>query len=169
MANLDTQIDNRLSKYNLDTLVKKQKEMEEILQEYKAQNDRPFQPDRSVMVHGYYAKEDESVDEQVSRLLYQTLEVNCVPKFYERVTGKNSDKPGVLKIELKSVYDKVEVLKAKQSCELYDETEGVRTQTCDSHDSRVAKLNARTVKAYTRRRGYDRHFPRTYQTKGCTR
>ena len=64
-------------------------------------------------------------------------------KFFERVDSRRNDKPGVLKIELRNTYDKVEVLKAKRKCDLYDETKNVRIQTCDSHESHVAKLNAR--------------------------
>ncbi len=144
-VDIDADISNKLAEYNLDDIVKKQREMSAMLEEFKALNDRPFQPDRSVVVYGYSAKEDESIDEQVDRLLYTVLGVACVPKFYERVTGKSTDKPGVLKIELKSVYDKIEILKAKKNCENFDDTKGVRIQTCDSHDSRVAKLNARTL------------------------
>ena len=39
----------------------------------------------------------------------------------------------------------MEVLKAKKKCEDNKDTEDIGMQTCDSHDSRVAKMNARTI------------------------
>ena len=103
-------VGDKFAELDLDKLVKRQQELENELKELHALNDRPFHPDGSVVVYGYVPKEDETLDEQVNHPLYQVLELTVAPKFYER-TSRKADQPGVLKIELKTVYDKVELLR----------------------------------------------------------
>ena len=99
-------VQDKIESINVGDLLNKQQEMQKELDSLRALMDRPFHPDRSVVVYGFNAKENETIDDQVNRLLYQTLEVVCVPKFYERVENRNADKPGVLKIEFKNTFDK---------------------------------------------------------------
>ncbi len=106
--------------------------------------DKPFDPDRSVVIYGLVDAEAESLDQTVSWLISMVLGLTITPKFYERTTSK-SEKPGVIKVELKDAYDKVAMLRAKKKCEDVARTKKVKISSCDSHESRVSKLNARFI------------------------
>ena len=134
----------KLTEMGIPDMITRQNEMEDTIKELKRLVDRPFDPERSVVVYGLADKEGDTIDTTVSWLLKDILELQITPKFYERTTAKG-DKPGVLKIELFSAFDKVALLRAKKKCEKHDLTKKVRISSCDSHDARVAKINTRFV------------------------
>ena len=91
---VEQSVDVKLENVDIGDLIKKQHEMQQQLDELRSFVDRPFHPDRSVVVYGFTKKEDETIDEQVNRLLYEILEVTCTPKFYERVESRSTDNQG---------------------------------------------------------------------------
>ena len=66
-----------------------------------------------------------------------------MPKYYEKTEDRSTSKPGVIKIELKNKWDKIALLKAKRKCLDCDASKHIMIKSCDSHDARVNKLNAR--------------------------
>ncbi len=128
---------------DITAICAKQQSMEKELQELRSLVDSPFNPDRSVVVYGLRINEGETLDAKVDWLLQMILELTINPKFFEKTDDHADDKPGVIKIELSSKWDKIAVLKAKRKCLDHDTTKNVIIRSCDSHDARVSKLNAR--------------------------
>ncbi len=132
----------KLSEMGVPDMIRRQTEMENNLKNIQRLVDRPFDPERSIVVYSLADKEGETIDQTVSWLIKDVLGLTVTPKFYERTTSRG-EKPGVLKIELHTTIDKVAILRAKKKCLDNDLTKKVRINSCDSHDARVAKLNAR--------------------------
>ncbi len=135
-------VNELLGDMKLPDLIVQHYELKDTVEELKRKLDKPFDPDRSVVVYGLADSKDESLDQTVSWLLSTVLSLSITPKFYERTTPKN-DKPGVIKIEFKTAFDKV--LRAKKKCEAVARTKNVKITSCDSHDTRVAKINTRFI------------------------
>ena len=134
----------KLDDMGITDMITRQTEMENNIKDLQRMLDKPFDPERSVVVYGMADKEGETLDQTVSWLIKDVLGLTVTPKFYERTTPKG-DKVGVIKIELHNAFDKVAILRAKRKCEENALTKKVRINSCDSHESRVAKINARFI------------------------
>ena len=71
-----------------------------------------FSPDVSVVCYGLGYEVEEDLDQKVRRLLKDGLKLDICYQAVER-TPQVNDKPGVVKIELKSIQDKIKVLRNK--------------------------------------------------------
>ncbi len=54
---------------------------------------------------------------------------------------RDTNKLGVVKVRLSSVEEKIEVLRSKRKCDDNADAENIIIKTCESHDSRVNRLN----------------------------
>ena len=105
-----------------------------------------FQSDVSVIIVGLPFTDGEIPRERVASLLAEVLQCDPVPEIVnaERTTPRGRG-PGVIKVEFRTVQDKVAVLRLKKK--LMD-TEGfgrVFIQSAKSHTERLIDLNFRTI------------------------
>ncbi len=128
---------------DISAVCTKQNALEKELNDIKALVDGPFLPDRSVVVYGLKIEESETLDNKVEWLLQTVLGLTSHPEFFEKTDDKTDNKPGVVKIEFNNKWDKIAALKAKRKCLEVDSAKGIIIRSCDSHDARVSKLNAR--------------------------
>ena len=105
--------------------------------------DAPFNPERSVVVYGMKIGVEHTIDSRVDWLFKTILGLDIVPKYYEKTEDKRHMRPGVIKIELKDKWDKIALLKVERKCLDCDASKNIIIKSCDSHEARVNKLNAR--------------------------
>ena len=98
-----------------------------------------------MVIYGMKIGVEHTIDSRVDWLLKTILELDIVPKYYEKTEDKGDTRPGVVKIELKDKWDKISLLKAKRKCLENDASKNIIIKSCDSHDVRVNKLNARAL------------------------
>ena len=136
-------LDDKLKGVDISALAENYKRMETELAEMRSLIDAPFNPDRSVVVYGMKIGVEDTIDSRVEWLLQTILGLDIVPKYYEKTEDKGDRRPGVIKIELKNKWDKIALLKAKRKCLECDASKNIIIKSCDSHDARVNKINAR--------------------------
>ena len=61
----------------------------------------------------------------------------------ERTKPWGADQIGVVKVELDSIDDKIDVLHAKKKCDSEDKSERITIRSCESHVERVARINTK--------------------------
>ncbi len=122
-------IDRRLQhvKAGLDTLIKNQPV-------------ELFNPDLSVIMFGVPYKKGEDITKIVTDLFKDTLKVGVTIKNIER-SGARDGKPFAVKVELDSIYEKKQVLRAKKNCNASKATSMIRIKGCESHSDRVNRMN----------------------------
>ncbi len=136
-------LDDKLQGVDIKALSDNYKRMERELYELRSVLDAPFNPDRSVVVYGMKIGVEHTIDTKVDWLLKVVLELDIIPKYYEKTEDRSDSRPGVIKIELKDKWDKIALLKAKRKCLDFDGAKSIVIKSCDSHDARVNKINAR--------------------------
>ena len=136
-------LNDKLHGVDIKALSDNYKRIETELAELRSALDAPFNPDRSVVVYGMKIGVEHTIDSKVDWLLQTILELDIVPKYYEKTEDKGDSRPGVIKIELKNKWDKIALLKAKRKCLDCDAAKHIIIKSCDSHDARVNKINAR--------------------------
>ncbi len=144
LSEMEDHLTKRLSDMGLSQITAKNAELEESMSNIQRILDKPFDPDRSVVVYGLGIKKDHTLDTTVQWLLETVLQVTVKPRHYEQTDSRNG-KPGVIKIELANAFDKIAVLRAKRKCDEVEEAKDVRISSCDSHDARVSKINTRFI------------------------
>ena len=140
---IEEQIDDKILELDIDTIMDKQAAMQREIDELRALVDGPYNPDRSVVIYGLRIGVDETLDAKVDWLMRDILQLEFDPKIYEKTESRGDDRPGVIKMELRSKWEKIAMLKAKRKCLDHDSSKNVIIRSCDSHDSRVSKINAR--------------------------
>ena len=99
-----------------------------------------FNPDVSVIMFGIPTKEDEDIIATVTDLFVNMLKVGVTIVKVERA-GSRDGKPGAVRVELDSLYEKKQVLRAKHMCKTNPKSAKVRIRGCESHQDRVNRLN----------------------------
>ena len=105
----------------------------------------PYSPDKSVVIYGLKSNEEEAVQDTVRWLFSTVLQAEANIVNVERIEPKGTGQIGVIRVELTCVEEKINVLRAKRRCVNTQETKDVVIRTCDSHESRVHKLNCRKM------------------------
>lgn len=107
---------------------------------------KPFDPDVSLVIIGLLHTEDEDVEAKVNRLLREGLGCEPVPKLVaaERVRARGRQ-PGLVKVELETVQDKVTVLRRKFKLKDSDSYGRVFVSSAKSHAERLMEINLRTL------------------------
>ncbi|XP_013866651.1 uncharacterized protein LOC106519492 [Austrofundulus limnaeus] len=108
---------------------------------------KSFDPDVSLIVAGLpQADGDEDVVTKVKDLLREGLRCEPVPEVVaaERVRARGQH-PGLVKVELKSVQDKVMVLRRKSKLRDHANYERVFVSSAKSHAERLLDYNLRTL------------------------
>ena len=100
----------------------------------------PFDRNTSVIMFGVTAKKNEDLDLVVEGILVGALKVDVNVVVCEHASPCNN-KPGAIKVELASVYEKIAVLRAKQQLNSHDKYDKVRIRSCESQSDRVNRLN----------------------------
>lgn len=123
----------------------KLEQLEEKITREKAMQPR-YDPSVSVTVSGLAFLEGENVLDRVNCLLSEGLKCNPMPTVVaaERLTPRGRG-PGLIKVELKSVSEKVELLRRKQVLRKDDRFGNVYIQSAKSHAERLVELNFRTL------------------------
>ncbi|KAK7878182.1 hypothetical protein WMY93_031179 [Mugilogobius chulae] len=105
-----------------------------------------FNPDVSLIVAGLVFIEGEDVMARIKTLLEEGLGCEPVPGAIsvERMTSRGRG-PGIIKVELKSVEEKVAVLRRKQRLRDNDTYKYVYINSAKSHAERLVDLNFRTL------------------------
>ena len=77
--------------------------------------EEPFNPATLIIIFGLPATENEDLRSKVSDLFTDTLQVAVNIVCVERASSRDG-KPGAVKVELDSTWEKVCVLRVKQKC-----------------------------------------------------
>ncbi len=105
----------------------------------------PFHQDRSVVVYGLPPEDELDDDELAEWLFEEVLGLTVKPCNVSRTKPRNEGQCGVLKIELDTTEDKIEVLRAKRKCEEYENLDQVIIKSCKGHIERVNRLNLKWI------------------------
>ncbi len=62
-----------------------------------------------------------------------------------RVKPKDPTKLGVIKVQLETTAQKVDILRAKKRCEEHEDAEDITIKSCESHDARVGCMNSKLL------------------------
>ena len=62
-----------------------------------------------------------------------------------RSKARDADKRGVVKVQLATTAEKIEMLRAKKKCDNHEDTTDVIIRACESHDARVGRLNSKLL------------------------
>ena len=136
-ANLRTRLDQ--IENTMDTrMVKVEESIAGILRHLDSEL---FNPVNSVIIFGLEQKENENLRNKVSDLFTNMLKVGVTITCTERATPRDG-KPGAVKVELSSTWDKIAVLHAKQKCNGSPTTKNIRIKGCESHADRVNRQNS---------------------------
>ncbi len=100
----------------------------------------PFNPSTSVILFGVTYKTDEDIEHKVEDIMVGALCVDVNVVAVERLASRNG-KPGAVKVELGSIYEKMAVLRAKQKLNGHKKYDKVRVRSCESHSDRVNRIN----------------------------
>ena len=140
-----TKVDERITGISteVDSLRKKLAKAEGELDRIAALVDIPFHLDRSIVIYGLPNDEGVSDSETVDNLLETILGLEIEPRRIERMKVRNPDKPGVLKVELYDVDDKVEILRAKRKVDEHKKYANVSIKNCESHVERANRFNCK--------------------------
>ena len=103
--------------------------------------DIPFNRDRSVVIYGLEQQEGEMLEKCLEWFLKDVLQVTVGIRNLDRHQARDTRKIGVVMLELDTVYDKVNVLRAKSKCIEWEETVNVTVKGCETHDARVNHMN----------------------------
>lgn len=119
--------------------------MEQKISEKEAKK-KSFDPDVSVIIVGLPQSEGEDLMAKVNNLLHVGLGCDTVlcPAAVERVRTRG-DRPGLVKVELSSVQEKVTVLRRKSKLKDNDSFNKVYVSSAKSHAERLMDLNFRTL------------------------
>ena len=136
MANLDTEV---------GILCARMEKMELKIFEKEAKRNN-FDPDVSLIVVGLPQSEGEDLMAKVNDLLHVGLGCDTVrcPAAVERVRARG-DRPGIVKVEMNSVQEKVTVLRRKSKLRDNDSFSKVYVSSAKSHAERLMELNFRTL------------------------
>ena len=85
-------------------------------------------------------KKGEDITKIVLDLFKDTLKVGVTVKNIER-SGARDGKPGAVKVELDSIYEKKQVLRANKNCNASKATLMIRIKGCESHSDRINRMN----------------------------
>ncbi len=103
----------------------------------------PYSVDRSVVIYGLRQADEDTLEQTIKWLFNDVMEINVNIVNYMRTVPKNEQGCGVVKVELRDVYEKMQVLKNKGKCAQFVELKNVNIRTCDTHESMVNKTNMR--------------------------
>lgn len=108
---------------------------------------KPFDPDVSLVVIGLPQTEGEDVEAKVKQLLCDGLRCDPVPKLVatERVRARGGRQHGLVKVELQTVQDKVDVLRRKSKLRDSESYGRVFVSSAKSHAERLMVFNLRTL------------------------
>ncbi len=105
-----------------------------------------FNPDVSFIIKGLTFTEGEDVTVRIKTLLDEGLGCEPVPELInvEQVTSRGR-RPGIIKVELRSVEEKVAVLRRKQRLRDNETFKNVYINSAKTHAERLIDLNFRTL------------------------
>ena len=120
----------------------------------------PFPPNTSIIISNFPKPEDESPDSLLDAvdvminegLALEEIDVKAVERtrprsFSEAVRGEEgaAERPGVVKVRLGSVQQKVDCLRKKKDLNQKTAYKAVRIRGCEDHASRLNRLNMDTL------------------------
>lgn len=107
---------------------------------------KPFDPDVSLVIVGLPHTEEEDVQAKVRHLLGEGMRCDPVPKLVavERMRARGP-KPGLVRVELETVQDKVAVLRRKAKLKDSDSYGRVFVSSAKSYAERLMEINLRTL------------------------
>ena len=94
-----------------------------------------------MVIYGLENNEGEDEEDTVKWLFADVLKVDVNIDDIERTKPRDTNRIGVIKVELSSVEEKIEVLRHKLKCEDLTDTNRVIIKSCESHDARVNRIN----------------------------
>ena len=105
-----------------------------------------FDPDVSLIIAGLPQSDGEDLAALVTDLLHTGLECDPIPELVavERIRARGSQ-PGLVKVELLSTLEKVDVLRRKSKLKNNDAFEKVYVSSAKSHTERLLDLNFRAL------------------------
>lgn len=104
-----------------------------------------FEPDVSIVISGLHYSEGENVTGLVSELFTEGLQVEDASVVAVERTRDGRGRPGVIKVELGSVRDKVGVLRKKQMLKENPKYNRVYIRSAKTHTERLLELNFKTL------------------------
>ena len=117
-----------------------------------------FRPDVTVIVTGLRYAPDEDVMNKATSLIHEGLELSHVRIVNATRTPFRGDKPGIVKIQLNSVDDKIRVLREKRRLLNDDRYKNVFIRGSQSHEERLLQLNTDVI---LREMGIENRYRRT--------
>ncbi len=130
-------------KGEIQQLREKLEETEKEMNRLKCIVDVPFPPEQSLVLYGVPEYENETEYDTVSWLFKEVLEVPVTIVAAMRIKSKDSERLGVIKVQLETTAQKIDILRAKKRCEENEDAEDITIRPCESHDVRVGRLNAK--------------------------
>lgn len=106
---------------------------------------KEFNYDETVIINNLQQKHGEDLEQTVDRLVRQGLHINNLIVVKTKRLYRRDNKPGLVKVQLQNVEDKVKVLKAKQMLSGSAEFCRVCIRSSKPYAERVAEDNWRTM------------------------
>ena len=131
LTNLEQDVDQRLS--NLEAEITSMKSNIPVKE--------AFDPKNSVIIFSVAAKENEYLPAVMDDLFVNVLQATVTVIDSAR-TSPRDGKPGAIKVELGSTYEKLQILRLKSKCSETKKFEKVRIRGCEDHSDRVNRLNS---------------------------
>ena len=132
-------------KGEIQQLCEKLKERETEMRRLKRIIDVPFSPNQSFVLYGVPEYKNGTEFETISWLFKEVLEVPVTIVAAMRVKPKDPTKLGVIKVQLETTAQKVDILRAKKRCEEHEDAEDITIKSCESHDARVGCMNSKLL------------------------
>ncbi len=132
-------------KDEVQELKEKLQTTENELRKIQAIVDVPFPPEQSVVIYNLPEYEDESEFDTANWLFKDVLDVTVNIVAALRSKPRDESKLGVVKVQVASTAEKIEILRAKKKVEEHEDTDEVIIRACESHDARAQRLNAKLL------------------------
>ena len=104
----------------------------------------PFNPEVTIVATGLRYSQNENVMEKAKSLVKDGLGLDTEIVNAMHIPYRN-DKPGILKVEFRSLADKIEALKAKKNLLNNNDFKRVHIRSSQSHVERLLHLNTKTL------------------------
>lgn len=116
-----------------------------IQQQQQIQENKEYDPEVTVVAIGLHYEEDEEIHDKVSHMLRRGLGIRDMPVVRAKRMSRNGNRPGIVKIQLRSLDDKKKVLRAKSELKNTHDFSRVYLRSAFTHAERLMDLNFRTL------------------------
>ena len=138
MSQIQEYFNEELAKFNTrcETIEKKIQKMEDD----QGKKDE-YDPETSLIAFGLQEDVDENVSEKISILIREGLKLNGLAVVRAVRLPSRDERPGLIKFQVESLENKIQILRSKRSLEVSDVYKDVYLKSSKSHTDRLIELN----------------------------